>query len=518
MIKTIQLGSRRELFVDDALLLDAGHMRLTAHAPMAAERVLFPDAPADGRTIGYPSIFRDGKKIRLYYLCNSFAEGDAPQYEPVRTSFAEVDDGGDKPAHSLTRWPHTHIGYAESEDGINWTKPELGIYEFKGSRKNHITYMLPGDMLDNFSAGIDTNPACPPDKKYKALCERVIGGRAVLNAVASPDGLHWTDLGTVVTKGTFDSLNTWFWDAEAGLYRAYVRTWLHHHPWRDLGESGRGETTHEHPTEARSIATCVSADFINWSEPEDLCYGGAPEYQLYTNNVRPYYRAPHILVGFPSRYYERTWLPVFDELPDAEDRRARSAKMMRSGTALSDSLFMSSRNGVDFRRWDFPAFLPPGPEKNGNWRYGDGYLAYALLETPSAEPGAANELTMYAKEKATEALRRYTLRLDGFVSLSAGYPECDAITHPLTFDGAYLSINYATSVAGRIRIELLDAHLNPIEGYSMGDCDDLVGDSVGRRVSWRGLRDVSPLRGRVVSMRIRMREADLYSFQFSDEG
>lgn len=508
-----QLGGRRELFVDGELLMDMGGARLCPHAPVARENVLFTDTPADGGSIGYPTVFREGGVVKLYYLCYGFAPGAAPDYPPLNTDFGmeEGEDESEKPAHSLTHWPHAHIGYAESADGVNFIKPSIKLFDFNGSCDNHIVYMLPGDMLDNFSAGLDTNPDCPDGWRYKALCERVVNRRAVLNALVSPDGINWTDLGTVITVGTFDTLNTWFWDAEAGLYRAYMRTWLHHYPSRNLGESGVSETTTANPSEVRSISTSTSPDFINWSEPVDLCYGAAPEYQMYTNNVLPYYRAPHIYMGFPTRYYEREWSPVFGGLPDAEDRRARAAKMTRAGTALTDALFMTSRDGVNFKRWDYPAFLPAGIERSGNWCYGDGYLAYGIIETP-AEGGGA-ELSMYAYDCAERALRRYTMRLDGFVSLRAD--SCaSALTRPFTFEGGRLMLNYTTSVAGGIKIELLDEHMNPIPGYSLEECDLLIGDTTCREVTWGERADVSALAGRVVHMRINMGEADLYSLKF----
>ena len=61
--------------------------------------------------------------------------------------------------------------YAESRDGIHWTKPELGLFEFNGSKQNNIVWDGPG--THNFTPFLDTNPACPPDAKYKALA----GGR-----------------------------------------------------------------------------------------------------------------------------------------------------------------------------------------------------------------------------------------------------------------------------------------------------------------------------------------------------
>ena len=67
------------------------------------------------------------------------------------------------------------------------------------------------------------------------------------------------------------------------------------------------------------------------------------------------------------------------------------------------------------------AFLRPGIERPGSWQYGAQYIGWHVVETKSALPGAPNELSLYATESywhgTGSALRRYTLRLDGFVSI-----------------------------------------------------------------------------------------------------
>ena len=57
----------------------------------------------------------------------------------------------------------------------------------------------------------------------------------------------------------------------------------------------------------RDIMTATSTDFVHWSEPQWLRYPGSPDQELYTNQIAPYYRAPHLLMGFPMRYQDRGW-------------------------------------------------------------------------------------------------------------------------------------------------------------------------------------------------------------------
>ena len=96
-----------------------------------------------------------------------------------------------------------------------------------------------------------------------------------------------------------------------------------------------------------------SDDFENWSEPVMLRYGDAEDSPLYTNNVQPYYRAPHIFIGIPTRYVERIeWDDSFEELCGKEKRLDRMRDCQRYGLVVTDALFMTSRNGVDFKKYD----------------------------------------------------------------------------------------------------------------------------------------------------------------------
>ena len=112
---------------------------------------------------------------------------------------------------------------------------------------------------------------------------------------------------------------------------------------------------------------------------------------------------------------------------------------------------MTSRDGVHFKRWN-EAFLRPGPERPGTWHYGAHYLAWGVVETASNLPGAPPELSLYATENywhgKGSALRRYTLRLDGFVSAAANWRGGELLTKTLTFAGPRLELNFASSAAG----------------------------------------------------------------------
>ena len=114
----------------------------------------------------------------------------------------------------------------------------------------------------------------------------------------------------------------------------------------------------------------------------------------------------------------------------------------------------------------------------------------------------------------TAYLERMTLRLDGFTSLNAPYDGGEMTTRPFTFSGKQLEINYSTSAAGSIRVELQDAEGRPLPGHGMNECRELVGDEIERSVAWERGCSVSELAGKPVRLRFVMKDADLYSLRF----
>src|SRR5690606_20288392 len=248
--------------------------------------------------------------------------------------------------------------------------------------------------------------------------------------------------------GAFDSKNLAFWDSVRGEYRAY---------WRYFTKGVTNAKTWK-PDGIRAIRTATSKDLVHWKNQQDLSYVDSPPEELYENGVKPYHRAPHLLIGFPVRYVDRAgsgfrsvddsnipagpekttqWPASLRALPDFEQRKSRSGLSERYGSALTEGLVTDTRDGSTFQRWN-EAFLRPGIERPGTWNYGQCFIAWHLVETKSPLEGAPNELSLYASEgywtssKGT-ALRRYTLRLDGFVSVSADRTQGELITRPFRF-------------------------------------------------------------------------------------
>ena len=444
----IHIGSRWELFVDRYLIEQTeGDVELGLHAPMPQEVVMVHDRPWEGNSCGYHTIFQDGPIYRMYYRGWNH------------------DMKTDKQLHPAV------VCYAESGDGIHWDRPELGLVEFGGSKRNNIIWA--GAGTHNFVPFKDTNPECRAEERYKAVARGEDENHQKLLAFTSADGLHWQLLRDepIITEGAFDSQNLAFWDVLRREYRCY---------FRDFRE-GR-----------RDIKVAVSRDFRRWSKPEWLVFPDAPREHLYTNAVMPYYRAGHLLIGFPTRY-----------LPDRG--------------SLTEGLFMSSRDGRTFHRWP-EAFIRPGLNRD-RWHNRSNYIWWGLVETASALPGAGKELSLYTNEgyyfesKAART-RRYTCRIDGFVSLHACLAGGEVLTKPLVFEGDQLAINFSTSAAGGVKVQIEHADGRPISGFTFADCPEIYGDAIEHAVEWRRAGDVSTLAGKSIRLRFALRDADLYAFGF----
>lgn len=489
----IDIGTRLEPLIDDFLIAQlGGELDLRLHPPVKGEVVLQTDAPCEGNACLYRTVFqdRDGR-IRMYY--------GAWHYDMT---------GG------KMNYPHPYfVCYAESLGGKSWRKPALGLVEFEGNSRNNIVLAsdsLPGIELSAGDTAVfpDTNPASQEGAEYKAL----VPGKTprALYALQSSDGFNFSFMlresderpRPVITEGYFDSLNLAFYDDHRGEYRAYFRDF-------------RGGAPHG----VRGIKTATSPDFLNWSQPKWLDYGDTPEQPLYTNQIRPYARAPHILFGFPMRYIDRGWIAQTDNLPGLEDRRARSAAQPRYGSVVTDGVFMSSRDGVNFKRWP-EAYIRPGPNVVDSWVYGDNCVAWGLIETESDSPGAPPELSLYVTEGywtgPSMNLRRYTTRLDGFVSLHAPLSGGACLSKPLIFSGSQLYLNFATSAAGSLRVEIQDHDGSPVPGFTLEDSDEIFGDAIDRVAHWTRGSDLSALSGRPIRLRFVLKDADLYAFQFRE--
>lgn len=455
-VEPINIGNRRELFVDDFLIERLSGADPVLQIPEPKDVVFKADATWEGNTSAYFSIFADGDGFRMYYRGSGY---DVDTEETLHPEFTCL---------------------ALSKDGIHWTRPELNLFEFNGSKANNIVW-FGTSATHNLVVFKDGNPAALTDARYKA-----IGGHGKPRAYESGDGIHWKMVAdrALVSNGTFDSQNTAFWDATRNGYRMYWRT---------------------NPNSVRSIRTAVSSDFKKFTDEADLIYPGKPDpdslpyldrVQLYTNAVQPYARAPHLLIGFPTQYIQKS-----------KDTPAKFNQ--------TQPLFMSSRDGVEFRRWDQPVIPTSAPENRDGNR--GNYMTWGMLQLPDHE----RELSVYATEgnrkHGPTRLRRFTYRVDGFVGLVAGPTGGELLTKPLMAAGRRLTVNYRADHDGKLRVELQDTEGRPFEGFSLDDCEPLTGDEVDATVRWKGGAMALPnMARRPFRIRFVFEKATLFSMQFSD--
>lgn len=447
----INIGSRRELLVDEYLIEKMDGVELQLQQPVPQEVVLVTDKPWEGNTCAYYTIFQDGDNYRMYY------RGSHWDTEQKKATHPEV------------------VCYAESRDGVHWIKPELGLCEFNGSKANNIIW--DGVGSHNFTPFKDTHPNCASEARYKALGR----GRSLskedrsskhgLFAFQSPDGIHWKLMSEepVITEGAFDSQNLAFYDPIAGIYRDY-------HRWFNQGK--------------RDIMLCTSPDFLNWTDPVGLQYTEEKREHLYTNAIRQYDRAPHLFIGFPTRF-----------LPDQGER--------------VEPVFMTSRDGLQFRRWSQPVIPEDAPaDRKGNR---SNYMTNGLVRLP----GNDREYSVYATEAyytgPDSRVRRFTYRVDGFLSASAGEGVGRLLTRPLIFDGSKLELNFVAPADGSLRVELQTPEGKPLGGFDLQNCQAMHGDSLQQIVDWKGGHDVSGWAGQPIRLLFELRNADLYSFRFSKD-
>ncbi|MBE6929947.1 MAG: hypothetical protein E7463_06680 [Ruminococcaceae bacterium] len=483
-MNTINISRRLEplwdSFLPDSALTTA---KLRVNHPTFCDTPLWLDKIFDENSnelfgISYPILVRAGDIWRLYY-------------HPCRSEKEWKARGGD--------YAQAMLCVLESRDGVNWERPALTNFPDADGNPTNIVF---SELNDGVFVFCDENPACPAEEKFKALVCRVIRDdagkllRRWLHCYTSSDGYTF-DEGYPIHEGAeYDSINLALW--RDGQYTLYYRKYDY--------SSGEGR---------RTIRCARSHDFRNWDELGELRYNDNKTYQLYTNQIMPYPRASHLFIGFPTRYVERkAWTPNMESMPAYPIKKAASDEnppvTTREGLAVTDCLFMVSRDGENWHRF-CEAFMTPGPETSYNWVYGNCYPSYQLLDNGD-EYYYLYTIDNHLSYNCAKPLNRWKIRKDGFAFYEADDNGAVIVTKPVVFDGAKLHLNFETSAAGSIYVDLLDADGNPIEGKTSFE---LFGNAVDRTVFFADGSDFAAYAGKPVRLRFRMQDAKLYSLYFA---
>ncbi len=229
-----------------------------------------------------------------------------------------------------------------------------------------------------------------------------------------------------------------------------------------------------------------------------------PDFQLYTNQTLPYFRSPNFYIAMAVRF-----------IPGKRVISQNQAEQIHVNSKYfndcSDIVLLSTKpDSTIYNQTFLSSFLRPGygPE---NWVSRTNYPVLGLAET------GPSEMSMYVCKnyaQPTSHIQRYSLRIDGFASIHADYEKGTLLTSPLLFEGNRLEINFWTSAAGSVKIEIQDEYGNPFNDFTFLDCQEIIGNSISHVVKWENSSDLSSLAGKKVRLLFELKDADLYSFVF----
>ena len=480
----IHIGSRKQLFIDDYLVESSDGVEWVMNPPQRDGRVLLTnDQPWEslpGMALGiYCSVIKDNGLVRIWYdLWQRGGRG------------------------------HGRLAYAESQDGLHFTKPIQNQYAINGSKENNI--VIPGS-IGGGSVWID--PQAPQEHRYKNQAK--IYPSFDFQMYSSPDGLHWKPyLQPDPGPGGWDSQSIIFWDPPVKRYALFTRFWKSHR-----------HKTSPAPNDFRTVRRLESDDLQHWDSQTIAMQPDTADWARYSTTATPPGKPPVDYYGATVfRYDEQSlyimlahaywhWIP---RQPKEKDLGPTG------GPAAIDVRLAVSRDGVQFRRLarskPFMALGPAGHfDSRFVWampnpvRMGDELWIYYAGSNRDHD----NVLDPAANGELQTGIGRAVLRLDGFVSADADHAGGQITTPLVIFSGKQLELNVDTSGGGSVTVELLDSQDQPIPGFSQDHAVPVNGNSVRLPVEWAGTdSDISPWAGKPVKLRFRLRECKLYAFQF----
>jgi len=476
---TIDPGTRKHVFIDWQLI-EPGYgvawggaptswqmpygVQLAAHAPVIDPTPLIvPEHPWEDFINVYCTMLDDDGRFRLYYETH------------VHKTDGSTDD------------LKAMLAYAESDDGITWRKPMLGLLSFRGSTANNLVYGLDAARgRGAHGVTVFRDPAAPPDERYKLVhMGREDGVYRVFGAV-SPDGLRWQALDApLLDRYISDTQTIIRYDERRGVYVGIFRSWTHlaHAP----GVHGR-----------RAIAYAETRDFRHWPTPETIVVpeaSDAPDVDIYTNSYTPWPGTDDAHLMFPAYYV-----------------RAR------------DTLEVHLLTSRDARRWERPWRTPLiGSGEPLTGREGGVYAGCGLIATrsgawslPIGPKRWTHNQSHFAEGRVSPdagLLQRAVWRPDGVTSLEARHHGACS-TFAMRCGGSQLWLNAWTQFGGAIRCGFSDPDGTPIDGFTLEACEPVHGDQPAVPVRWNGSADLGALRDRPVRLQLQLQRARLHALQF----
>ena len=481
----LRIGNEPQLFIDDHLIERMDGLARTLHQPkdISGNPVIAPEHPWEHRRIPFGSVlwFPEERKFKCWYLTLNIYDS--------RPGFR-----GYRKEHHIPIHEAAYICYAESKDGVNWTKPTLRLHEFRGSKENNIVLASPGTHFDSVSvmhlphlkvwpyrmmAFIGRWPYRDDLVKKKWGDPPPFGiQRHGHYAFGSKDGIHWQMLNEGEPVLRVSDRSMFWWDPNKRIF------------------AGAAKRSHN---KKRAQAYAWSRDMLNWTVTPDWIHQCDERDHPGDEGEAAY--------GFP---YGSQWVGF------AEMRRVRKGQVgvVDHGTKINWEL-LTSRDG---RKWERPLREMFFPDAGMNtWRY----QVFKIFANAPIERdgrlliyygGKTGTVPVETGMKPFQALCMATLRKDGFVSLDARDTGGELVTKPLLFAGRELVLNQVTERGGRLRVEVQDASGKAIPGFRLADCEVIEGDHLQRTVRWK--KPISSLAGRSIRLRLSLKRSRLYSFRF----
>ncbi len=420
--------------------------------------------------------------FRMYYQANFVVAGEGSPDETLET----LPEPGPKGRKFLTR-----IAYAESEDGVDWTKPHLDFYPgLKADLNNIVIARADRPEMEACSPCILEVPE--KDRRgfrYLMMYRSKGKGGGDFNGirvVGSRDGVRWEESSDeMIAHLHSDHPNTVSWDPARGEFVMFCRA---KHIYRAFGEemidTGASRRI------ARMSSTELWTEWMEGTAPQTILIPDESDNDTDRN----------FFYGMPTRYYAGIYWGFLEPF--------RMNDFIHSELAWS-------RDGFHFERLSGrPKLIEYGAE--GNW---DDEMIFA---SPSwVEVG--DEWWIYytgwdgphGTPEREGAVGLATVRKEGLISMRGPAGGGVVATRRLIWPGGDLCIN-AEASEGEVRVRVSDAMRKPLEGFDYEDGETFSDDSVAHRVRW-GNRGMAELKGKEVRFEFYLRDADLYTFRAVEE-
>ena len=502
----LSIENRKQLFIDKRFIQDSEDVSLTMNPPyMGEDPVLIPDRPWEVRIGGYNTVIKEDGLFRMWY------DFTPPENDPS----------------GITRG----VAYAESNDGINWVKPDIGLVEICGNKNNNVVIpRIPNAPRGETEGGtvlLDTNPDCLPDERYKFWTkiqhipeeDTARGMTGAFWQMYSSDGIYWNVYPDRIDTPKCDTQNVPFWDDRINKYVGYGRT---RNPYKGF--------------KVRGVGRIESTNFHDWSEMEEVFRAEEDDWRMipspecadriggyvdvYTNAASKYPYAEDVYLMLPSFLYH--WECV--ELVSGHGDEAQDMHINYPDT--SDIRLLTSRDGIS---WD------QAPGKQPFLRVGlSGGSRSRQLYTAPGFIRVKDELWNYCygsnknhsgqfdtgtsdntSDRVKEGIFINKSRLDGFISVDLPYGGGWILTPPIKFTGTELELNIDTSAGGLASVEIQDINGNIIDGFSNDECEPINGNSTSMKVRFKNNKNLLNLSVKPIRIKVTAYDTKLYSFQFS---